>query len=358
MIQGLSSDFEQILEAGNTAPSGENCQPWHFFVREGIIELHLLPERDRSAYSWGQRAAFLSCGSVVENIVIQASARGYRTDVVYFPNRADEWHIANMTLNKDGKIPTDPLAPVIKARVTNRKPYKTNPLSDKERKALFDASAQADGNFAFVENRRDINRLSLVGSTNELVMLANQLLHKFFFSHVNWTKEEDEKKKIGFYIKTLELPPPAEAMFKVFRHWPVMRILGAIGFNRIVAKQNGATNSAAAGIGAFMIDRTEPIDFVKVGRAIERLWLTATAHRLAFQPLTGVLFFKLKIDAGEGAVFSRQEQKLVLDAYQDAAQIFNAGGKHIAFMFRIGHGDAPSAQAVRFPLKDVVTMVS
>ena len=358
MISGISPEFEHILLAGNTAPSGENCQPWRFVVCGETIEVHLLPERDKSAYSWGQRAAYLACGAAIENMVIEASARKYRADVVYFPDRADAWHVADIGLRKDDSVETDPLASFIEKRITNRKPYAHAPLSKAERGALFDAASRSEGDFALAEKREDINRLGRVGSTNEQVMLANRALHQFFFGHVSWTKEEDEEKKVGFYIKTLELPPPAEAMFKVFRHWPIMRVLGAIGFNRIVAIQNGATNAATAGIGAIIIDGTGPLDFVKAGRAVERVWLAATAHGLSFQPLTGVLFFKLKIEAGEGAVFSTGEQKLIIDAYREAARIFNANGKHIAFMFRVGRGDAPSAHAVRFPLHAVVTAIS
>lgn len=356
MINGISPALEHILEAGNSAPSGENCQPWRFVVHSETIEVHLLPERDQSAYSWGQRASFLASGAAVENMVIAASMEGYCADVVYFPNRDDRWHVANICLEKDDGVKIDPLAVFITKRITNRKAYANDSLTSNERKAFLSA-VHVDGDFFLTEKRDDINRLGRVGSTNEEVMLTNQELHNFFFGHVNWTKEEDGKKKVGFYIKTLELSPPAEIMFKVFRHWPIMRILGAIGLNRIVAKQNGATNASAAAIGALMIADTEPLDFVKIGRTIERFWLTATSLGLSLQPLTGVLFFRLKIVAGEGEVFSLREQKLITDAYQEASQILKADGKHIAFMFRIGHGDEPSAQAVRFPLSEVVSVI-
>lgn len=356
MIEGISPDLERILEAGNSAPSGENCQPWRFVVRGNAIEIHLLPERDQSAYGWGQRASYLANGAAIENMVTAASAEQYRAEVRYFPNSGDAWHTATILLTRDSTVEPDPLASSIGKRISNRKPYRKNPLTHEERKTLV-AAAREDGTFSLVETPEEVLRLGRVGSTNEEVMLANRSLHQFFFSHVNWTKEEDDKKKIGFYIKTLELPPPAQVMFKVFRHWPVMRMLGAIGFNRIVAKQNAAINASSAAIGALVIDRTEPLDFVKVGRAVERLWLTATSLGLALQPLTGVLFFKLIIDAGESAAFSPSEQRLITDAYQEAARIFGADGKHIAFMFRIGRGDAPSAHAVRFPLVDVVTVL-
>jgi len=353
MIQGIPPELERILEAGNNAPSGENCQPWHFILRGNTIEVHLLPERDQSAYSWGQRASYLANGAAIENIVIAASAEGYRADVDYFPTVSDMLHVATISLVKDVAVQKDPLAAHVGTRISNRKSYAKQSLTDDERTALLSV-----GSVALVESPEEIATIGRVGSTNEEVMLANRSLHQFFFSHVNWTEEEDEKKKIGFYIKTLELPSPAEVMFKVFRQWSVMRIFSAIGFNRIVAKQNAATNASAAAMGAFVIPNIEPLEFMKIGRKVERLWLTATALGLSFQPLTGVLFFKLKIAGGEEEVFSNREKDLIVHAYEKASEIFKAGDGHVAFMFRVGRGDAPSAHAVRFPLEDVVTMIS
>lgn len=352
MISDISPKLERILEAGNAAPSGENCQPWRFRVSGATIDVLLLPERDQSAYSWGQRASYLAVGAALENIAIAASVEGYRVDVVYFPDVNNQMLVARVSLIVDANAVSDPLSRYIKERITNRKPYARTPLTNAQRIALLNAGASA-----LVESPEFLKTLGRVGSTNEEVMLGNRALHDFFFSHVNWTSEEDSKKKIGFYIKTLELPPPAVPMFKIFQHWSVMRILAALGFASIVAKQNAAVNASCAAMGAFLIERTEPIDFVRVGRAIERTWLTATSLGLAFQPITGVLFFKLKIQNGEAPIFSKRERAKILSAYQRAADLFTANKRHVAFMFRIGKGELPSAHAVRFPLGEVLEKI-
>jgi nitroreductase len=353
----MTPEIERILNAANLAPSGENCQPWHFVVRGLEIEVHLLPARDQSAYSWGQRASYLANGAAIENMVIAASAEHFRAGVTYFPHQEDKWHVATIVLVKDTDMQTDALAPFVSKRISNRKSYEKEPLTNEERNKLLAAASETGyGSLVLAEKKEDIKLLGRVGSTNEEVMLTNRSMHQFFFSHVSWTEEEDQKKKVGFYIKTLELPPPAVFMFKIFRHWSIMRVLSALGFNRIVAMQNGATNASAAAIGAFLISDIEPLDFVKIGRTIERVWIAATALGLSFQALAGIPYFKFKIAGGEGDSFSEGERKLVVDADQKASRIFNADGKYIAFMFRIGRGDAPSAHAVRFPLADVVTV--
>lgn len=347
-----------ILNAGNNAPSGENCQPWHFVKRADQIEIHLLPERDQSAYSWGQRASYMANGAVIENMVIAASGEGYRTEVQYFPTPTDSWHVATLSFNKDATLRADSLAKSIATRISNRKPYKKEPLTKSEQTALESSISEIKNiNITLIDDSKNIETLARVGSTNEEIMLANKNLHNFFFSHVSWTKEDDEKNKTGFYIKTLELPPPAEKMFKLFSNWGVMRVLAKLGFTKIIAKQNAATNAAAAAFGAIIIKNTEPLTFVEAGRAMERVWLTATSLGLSFQPLTGILFFKLKINGKEADAFSTKEQELIKQAYRKVNGIFSADDKHVAFMFRIGKGAPPSAHAIRFPLQEVISVV-
>ncbi len=262
---------------------------------------------------------------------------------------------ATLVFDKDASVQPDALAPAIAMRISNRKPYHKTLLTEHERASLIAAGIQ-DGKCAFVldENREDIQHIGRIGATNEEVMLANKGLHQFFFNHVSWTKEEDARKKVGFYIKTLELPPPAQVMFRVFKHWSIMSVLVKLGFNKIAAGQNAVTNASASAIGAVIIPHTEPLDFVHAGRAVERVWLAATAQGLVCQPLVGILFFELKIRAGEHDVFTPAQQKLIANAYRHAADILKVGDRYLAFMLRIGRGDAPSAHAVRFPLEEVV----
>jgi len=269
--------------------------------------------------------------------------------------------VATVVLVKDHSVQPDPLASSIHIRISNRRPYRHTALTDLERTTLSTAalrSGAGSSSFYLLTGRRELRQLGRVAATNEEVMLANQSLHQFFFSHVSWTPEEDAIKKMGFYIKTLELPRPAELMFKVFRKWSIMRPLSLLGFNTIVAVQNSVVNASASAIGAIAISATDPLDFVKAGRAVERVWLTATSLGLAFQPLTGLFFFYLRILNGERNPFSSHQRMLIIRACERATRIFGITGKQIAFMFRIGHAPEPSAHAVRFPLVDVVTVVS
>jgi nitroreductase len=359
MIHSLPQPIQDILTAGNQAPSGENCQPWHFVVKKNTIEIHLLEERDHSVYSWGQRASFFANGAVIENMVIAARVRGYTAGVVYFPDQGDEWHVATLTLSEVRDKVQDPLGEAIMHRVSNRKAYEETPITSTEKEALFKAAGEGEyGSLILVTDKEKLSTLGRVGSTNEEVMLSNRFLHQFFFNHINWTLQEDTIKKVGFFIRTLELPFPAQLAFRAIRHWPIQRVLNRIGFHTLVATQNAATNATAGGIGILVIPGLSPLDFVRAGRTLERVWLTATHLGLSFQPLAGIPFLRLRVLFGDTEVFSAKNEESIIEAYQRAALLADVRDKHIAFMFRVGRSSPPSARAVRFPLQEVVTINS
>ncbi len=353
-----SAAIEKILSAGNQAPSGENCQPWHFVVNGLSIAVHLLPERDTSAYGWGHRASYFACGAAIENMVIAAAAQEYVAQVNYFPDPTNQLLVATLTLIRDLSVVADPLVSAISVRSTNRKPYESAALTAAQRMALVAAAAhEGFGTFLLTEDRDSIVRLARVGSTNEEIMLANKQLHSFFFSHINWTLKEDTERTVGFYIKTLELPFPAQLMFKALRYWVVMRVLRRFDFQRVVAAQNALTNASSAAMGGLRIPDVAPLSFVRAGRVVERVWLTATQCGLSFQPLTGILFFKLLLERGDSSAFSGSEQQRIESAYAAATALLGAGDHPLVFMFRVGHAAPPSARASRFSLHDAITIV-
>src|SRR6185436_19350212 len=123
----MLEDFKKILNFAIYAPSGENCQPWEFSIKENKILIFNLPERDQSLYSWGQRSSFLAHGALIENIIIASKELGYQSIVNLFPDQQNKNFVASIELQKTN-IDKDPLFSFIDKRCTNRKHYQTNAL--------------------------------------------------------------------------------------------------------------------------------------------------------------------------------------------------------------------------------------
>jgi len=351
----MSEDIKKIIELALYAPSGENCQPWKFRVDKNVIELINVPERASSLYDWGQRASYLSHGAVIENIELASQELGYAVEIEIFPDKDNPEIVARVKLTKT-EIKKDPLYNYIEKRSTNRKPYRDTLLTEEQIKEIVSCSKNNDIKILFIQDKKAKKALAEVGSTNESIMMSNKFLHNFFFSHVNWTKEEDEKKKIGFFIDTLELPPPAKIGFKIFKNWKITNLFNKIGLYKLIGKQNAKIYSSSSGIGIIIIKNMSPENFINSGKIMQRMWLTLTKMGLSLQPLTGVIFFMYKVLAKETEKFSEDQVKTIKKSYEKIKNIFNLEDSDIvAFMFRVGYAEKPSARSVRFNVEEVIT---
>ncbi len=341
--------IQKILEIAVQAPSGENAQPWKFGIRDNQIHVFNIPERDQSPYNFRQRGSYVAHGTLLENILIASSALGFEAKFSLFPEKNDPDLVAVVSLHKS-KPKNEPLYSYIVERATNRKPYKKTPLTSEERHAILNSVREiGGGKILLTEKREDIKTLSLVGSMNERLVLENEFLHNFLFSHINWTEKENHEKKLGFDIKTLELPLPARLGFKIFKHWSILKVLNNIGASKAVWKQNGNVYASSAAVGIVAVLGNENKDFVTTGRITQRLWLTATKLGLSLQPMTGILFFMQRILAENTEPFSASHVELIKESYENVRMVFRLQNETVPMMFRIGHSDPPTAQSLKLP---------
>ena len=94
----LQYNIKKIIEVAVNAPSGSNSQPWRFKVREGVIEIIAEPEKDHPILNFRNRGTWIAHGALIENIVILASAFGYKAGVSIFPNKNEKNITARISL--------------------------------------------------------------------------------------------------------------------------------------------------------------------------------------------------------------------------------------------------------------------
>jgi len=341
----------KIIESAVYAPSGENTQPWRFIVRGDEIKLYNIPERDISPYNWEQKGSFVSHGAVLRNIEIAAQHFGHNAITRLFPDSKDQNYIASIVISRQGRSGEN-LFPFITKRCTNRKPYKNSFLDDKSKEFLLNCREEGgNARFLIISDSEKIKKLAVAAAENEKILFDNQKMHGFFFSHINWTSEDDEKKRLGFFVKTFELPRPAEMMFRLFADWKRLEFFKKIKFpvGTIIASANARVYAKASTIGAIVVPSTTPEDFISVGKLMQSIWLTATKLGISMQPLAGITFLRLIAQRKDGVELSVSQKQAVLDAYSIIAECFTIADGHIAMMFRIGFADAPTACALRLP---------
>lgn len=348
-----SEIIRSILESAVQAPSGENAQPWRFEVAGDSITIFNIPEIDQSLYNFEQRTSYIANGTVVENIAIAATHHHLAASIAVAPDPNDPNLIARITL-APASTGEDPLYGQIAKRTTNRKKYNGGAIPPQTVGALRGASSGLKGvSLKFITDSIAIQGLAQCASAFDILLLENRHLHDFFFSHLNWTKEQEEKIRSGLFIETLELDLPVKKMFSLFKHWPLMRIFNALGAARAGAKQNRGIYASASAMGIITIADESVATFINAGRAMQRVWLTATANGINMQPLTGVLIFHQRLEHGVCDGFPAKQQKIIRKSYEGIRDIFDVKQGVITMMFRLGYADPPTASSVK-KLPDIV----
>jgi nitroreductase len=334
----------RIIALAIHAPSGDNAQPWRFRVSGDVLDVYNIPGKDNSPYNFKERGSFFAHGALIENFVIAASSFGCAAVVTLFPS-ADPDHVARIVIS-DGNVAADPLAEQITARATNRKAYEKKPLGADHKHAVVQAARDAGaGELRLVEDPKEIKRIARMISLSDRLIFEDKEIHDAIFGSIRWTEEEEKAHRSGLYVKTLELPPPARVMFRLFRHWPFLRVANRLSASKGIAAQSAKNYGASSAIGIVTIPGDRAVDFVQAGRLFQRVWLTATASGVSLQPITALAYLAVRTAAGETGGLSREHQALVLQAERDIRAAFGDPSGTIAMLFRVGYGGKPSAQS-------------
>lgn len=349
----MNDAIRKILEAGICAPSGDNTQPWKFTIRENSIETWNVPEKDTSLYNFQQKAAIFSHGALVENMMIAARALGFNPTLYSFPDKGNINHIATIVLG-EASFGKDILYQYIPKRATNRKPYKTARLSDEQKNILLQTIHGLNGELILKDDDESKKNLAQALSVNERIVFENKFLHTFFFDKIHRTLEQIKRAGGGFPIKTLELPPPLEFAFSLFKIWPVLQFFNILGLSKTIPGQTSKNYLASSMFGALIYPNNGKEDFFLGGRAMQRIWLEATRMNIHIQPLSGIIFLRQRLLASADERLSKNHKELINHSYNVLEKVFGNAGKTIVFLFRAGTGNPPSSRTPRLPIEHFI----
>jgi nitroreductase len=336
----------EILKYGVMAPSGENCQPWRFVFKDEILSIFNDETADTSLYNLNQNGSYLAEGALIENIDLAAAFLGYSIHVALFPDHAKQNHIADISFSLGKKQEVGNLFAFIDKRCTNRKDYTTEKLDNSSKVKITESVSGFPSQVLFVDDNSSMERVGAALAVHEKVLFENKFMHKFFYKHIIWDKDK-EKESGGFYIDTLEFLPHQLKAVKLFKNWKILTVLNFfLKISDKIAKENGQKYAYSGAFCALTIDAVKPEDFVVLGRAVQRVWLTATQLGLSVHPCNGTLYLKQYCDLA-GEHISPVHRGLINDAFSVIGSCFNPKNSNIAFIFRFGRSGAPSAVSKR-----------
>jgi len=352
--------IKEIVRCGGRAPSGDNLQPWHFIwhTKQNLLQLFFVPERGNSFFDVNNYAPYIALGAVIENVSIAASHFGLKAEIKYFPEGKQELLIANIHFTPTTK-PEDPLYYYIDRRCVNRKPYyKHWPIPKYVEEAIQDEVLKFSGvRLHWIDNPRLIWRLAKLIWQADWVRFEMRFLHEDLHKKLRFTKEEKERTRDGLAIDTLEVGKLGERFLKFTKPWSRMQALNRLGMSKIASLQSFLLMYSAPVVCLVTTETSEDKDFIMGGRAIERIFLRATKHHLATQPVTVLTLFLLRLLKQGGEGFLPQHLPLVKTLYAKLKKTIPFKPENgLIMLFRLGYAPPPTGRALRKRVEDILSI--
>lgn len=349
--------LRQIADAAVAAPSGGNVQPWKFYYREGRIYIFHDRHYSYSLLDYNNLGSYVAIGTAIENICLQAAAEGYEIQVSYFPLKNNRILVATVdfSLAPQGKSHQE-LAAFINQRLTNRTVSERVQLPPSVYKQLEASIATYEGaRVHFITDAGTIKKMGEVLSSTEMLRLLHPRGHyDTFTNELRWTPAENEAKRDGMDVATLGISAAEILALKVASDEKaiafVRSVKGGSGMKRMARK----AVAAAASIGIVTMPQHTDLDYLKAGRAVERLWIEANKAKIAFQPFAQYIFLTERMNDAEDKELGPEFREALKQLQDDFRQIVPLSEREQPmFIFRLAIAPDPEVRSLRRKREDI-----
>ncbi len=350
-------ELERILELARWAPSGDNTQPWRFEITDDrTVIIHGHDTRDHCVYDLHGHASQLSLGALLETIIIAASGEHWKVDIRRDRDAADTKPRFELHFRPDQTIEVHRLLAEIPRRAVQRRWMSTRRLRRADKQALERAASPGYGIRWF---ESPLERFA----AGRLMFRCGRIRYAIpeaFATHqgvIAWNTRQsmDRIPDQALGVSAMQLRVMRLAM-KSWAHMQLANRLFAAGWTTPI--QMDLLPAMACGAHFVIVAGRSPAgidDYVDAGRAVQRVWLTATSLGLWQQPEMVPLIFSEYARSGTRFTRIAGKQDAAGDIDIKLRQMLGGDADRAVWMARIGGGESPDARAIRLPLEQLLT---
>lgn len=343
-------EVDFLVHYATMAPSGGNMQPWHFVAQEGRIDCFAHEARSTTFLNFRHVGTYVAIGAAVENLELAARALGLAILVVPFPDTNAPLLICSVTLEGRVEPKRSTLFEVIPQRVTNRQIAPPTNISSQDEERLRLAVGEAQ--LTLVQDRPTLDRIAGVLGEVDRLRLLSDVMHPELMSELRWTPEEVEQTRDGIDLATLEASPSNVVAIRMLGR-ETARFLQNMDGGRNLMDSAKKVMAGSSAFGLVSFPGSEPKSYFRGGRALQRLWLTATERGIAFQPMSVQCYLFPRLLANQG--LTTQESHGLRSVHEAWNQLVPHPDDHVEIMaFRLSHARPASAISLRYALDQVL----
>ena len=303
--------LRRILASGILAPSADNHLALQFQLHDDHVVLLATDAATWAAQPHRQFLAHLAHGAVVENMALQSASEGLDLLVTWLPDALHPERIAALQW-LPATAPPDGLGQAMAGRHTNRAFYSRARLPPSTLQDLAHAAAAITGaSVAWLDD--GVRRTQALAAIRlaETERFARRELHAELFNAIQFDVGWQRTVAQGLPPGALAIERPMRGAFTLLRRWPLMRWAQSLGLHHALGLRAGYLPCALAPhVGLLLDAHPNPrLGALHAGRALQRVWLAATQHGLALQPMAAATTL-VRQASGQGWVDAQVQQRL------------------------------------------------
>jgi hypothetical protein len=295
-VRNETSGINNIVRAMSSAPSGDNCQPFHFEVLpnngSSTITIHHIEARGRHGLNRANHTSLVTLGTALELGAIQAASLGLKVETELTSDLGSSEHPHWATIHVSQPA-TQPLQPALSAqlsnsiftRCTDRRLYRGGDFADPVFAEIRKMSAQFEG--------VQIHTLMPAGELLDFILKSEQYvwhhpsLLKDLLSWMRFSKKEKFDTRDGLYWNNLGVNwLESRLLLTLRKRLQLHRLFTSFGLPQRVSQTTARQLKSSAGILLFTLDSTSNVALVELGRAALNTWLALDSVGYGVQPMT------------------------------------------------------------------------
>ena len=351
--------FQELVKAGQLAPSPGNSQPWLFTSKQGHLFLWQREKSNRDILDADDNATLLSHGACLENIILKAEAMGYQA-ITDFPKAPKPliWRMHFRRCDSSSKV-DNPLSARLAASIGSRKTERS--LQQKVvfpsdfRTALEGVLADATGHQLYlIENATQIEKLADLIARADRIRVFGEKSHNELMHELRFSPQEVEATCDGIDVRSFHLQPVERVALELCRDWNTIKYLKDMNLGEGLLRFSSQLVRASAAIGLLTMKEDSFHSWIDAGRLAERIWLLSESFNMAFQPMTAMVYLLNIVNKDliqDLDSWQIQELKKLEPQFQHAVGCTKNDTK--TFLFRLAAASPQPRFMKRYPLDSV-----
>jgi nitroreductase len=349
----------ELLKAAIQAPSGGNCQPWKFVVRNNTISVFHDRSLSHSFLDFNHLGSYIGLGASIENIYLKSEDLGLQAIVhnQIGDNQSNNL-VAIISFKKlEATTIDDRLIQGIFLRHTNRNlgpKFKYNSSHYQSIKEIMNNYLGSE--IDFVVDDSEMKELGDILATAEKLVLMHPRGHyDAFHRELRWNEEETESTMDGLDVSTLGLTEGEVAAMRIAHDRRAMEFLReTIKGGDALKKMSTKAVACSSALAVISMPSYSAQMFLDGGRAVERFWIAACMEGIAVQPIAQFVFVLTRLLYGSGNEMNdeyKKEFSLLKNRFYKLLPTMN--DRQPVFIFRLSKAEEPEVKSLRKPIDSV-----